>query len=254
MLHDARSLSWPRRALALVLAARLSAPPSRSGSKARRRRSSAPLQPTIQAGNALAGARRRQHRRRVLLRAHDGRRSATTSARSASTPAAGNGRLGLQGERRLAAGRRRQGRAEGRRRRALVLRHLRADRRAADARAPAARRPTATVVQSVDDAGKRTRGRRGDAARSTAGASGRREGRACVGRHTGLVRAFAVRRGSLERGEVTARRLASAARPPRSLAGCGGAGAGRRARRGSGSRATAARPCSSTRRCRPGRR
>ena len=53
-------------------------------------------------------------------------------------------RLGVQGERRLAARRRRQGRAEGRRSRALVLRDVRAAGRAADAVAQARRRRGAT--------------------------------------------------------------------------------------------------------------
>ena len=83
-----------------------------------------------------AGARRRQHRRRVLLRAHvlvvRGLRQPDRQVRGRR-----HGRLGVQGERGLASGRGRQGRAEGRRHRALVLRDLRRHRRAADARAAA---------------------------------------------------------------------------------------------------------------------
>ena len=131
-------------------------------------------QPPLQADNALAGARRRQPRRRVLLRADDGVvRQLRQPDRQ--VPGRRQHRLGVQGERRLAARRRRQGRAEGRRRRALVLRRVRPGRRAADARAAAA------AGQLLPRRVRRRR-RQADAARaarrcaSTAGASGRRAG------------------------------------------------------------------------------
>ena len=80
--------------------------------------------------------------------------------------------------------------AEGRRRRALVLRNVRAGRRAADARAEAAAgqllrrrvgRPTPASA----------RGPRRRRSSPTGSASGREPGRACIGKHAGLVRATA---------------------------------------------------------------
>ena len=101
-------------------------------------------------------------------------------------------RLGVQGQRCLAAGRCRPGRAEGRRRGALVLRHVRCHRWAADARRSRRRRRTATRSRpSTTRASRRPPpGRRFS---STAGGSRPgSNGRACVGKHVGLVRAYAV--------------------------------------------------------------
>ena len=135
------------------------------------------------------GARRRQHGRRVLLRDDDVELRRLRQP-DRQVPGVGEHRLGLQGERRLAAGRRRQGDAEGRRRRALVLRHLRPRRRPADARAAAAagqllRRPV----------GHRRRARRRARPTRRCSADGKRfktkNGRACIGKHAGLVRATA---------------------------------------------------------------
>ena len=182
----------------------------RRGSAARRGRQRAP------------GARRGQHGRRVLLRHDDGRRSATYVSQIGKYPAGRLGRLGVQGERRLAARRRRQGDAEGRRRRPLVLRHLRPDRRPADARASAAAGATATSSSRVNDAGKRTR-----AATATLTADGKRfktkAGRACIGKHVGLVRATAP--GAVRSNAVQVIRARGSARSLvlLLLAGCGGA-------------------------------
>ena len=98
-------------------------------------------------------------------------------------------RLGLQGERRLAAGRRRRGHAQGRRPRALVLGDLRPDRRAADAlRCAPGRSATATGCWR-----RTTRARRRPRAGARLHVGGRsvlaRTGSACLGAHRGLVTA-----------------------------------------------------------------
>ena len=136
--------------------------------------------------------------------------------------AAGIGRLGLQGERRLAAGRRRQGRAEGRRRRALVLGDVRRRGRAADARpAPASAATATSSSRSTTPAS--ARGRPGRRSTRTASASPSRSGRACIGRHTGSRARDRPGSGSLELGAMT---CGASARcfVLCLLAGCGGAG------------------------------
>ena len=84
---------------------------------------------------------------------------------------------------------RRQGRAEGRRRRALVLRDVRPDRRAADARAEAA--AGQLLRRRVGHRRRQAHaGRDGDAHRGRQ-ALPDEAGRACIGKHVGLVRATA---------------------------------------------------------------
>ena len=100
-------------------------PTSRSASKARRPRSSDPTPaygrpPTTRSRRSTSPARPASSITRM-----------TTSSfgdyvsQIGKYPAVGLGGLGVQGQRRLAARRRRQGDAEGRRRRALVLRDVR---------------------------------------------------------------------------------------------------------------------------------
>ena len=85
---------------------------------------------------------------------------------------------------------RRQGRPEGRRRRPLVLRDLRCDRRPADARAAAA---AGQLLRRRSRQRRRQESAR--AATATLTADGKRfkttAGRACIGKHAGLVRATA---------------------------------------------------------------
>ena len=136
------------------------------------------------------GARRRQHRRRVLLRRRRRRRSATTSARSASTRPVGsagwvfkvNGVSPPVGADKVTL-------KDG----DVVLWYYAtfgADRRAADARAEAAARPTATS-SSRSPTPASARGPRPRRSSPTASGSGPTAGRACIGRHAGLVRATA---------------------------------------------------------------
>ena len=213
---------------------------SRSGSRARPRRSSARRSRHVQAGNALEALEAASLAGEFYYGAHDQRRSARTSARSAATRPAAR-RLGLQGQRRLAAGRRRPGHARGRRRRALVLGRVRLDGRAR-------RRSSSSGCPAAATRSRRTT--TPGASRAAAGATlrvdGRRvrtdaRGRGCVGRHAGLVRATlagAVRSNAVPLMRSPARR---APRSPRPRA----RGLRRRrdgaatARRRSGSRATA---------------
>ena len=135
-------------------------------------------------------------------------------------------RLGLQGERQVAAGRRRRGVAEGGRHGALVLGDVRRRRRAEDARARArAGRRAATACTRQDDNGARAaavgavlhvgRSRTVQTQGATQAAVG------CAGKHRGLVRATlagAVRSNAL-------RETARAARSPSfspAAAGSGG--------------------------------
>ena len=121
-------------------------------------------------------------------------------------------RLGLQGGRRVVAGRRRPDAAEGRRHAALVLGRLRPDdvRRPEDARSSRRRRRTATPPSSQDDKGAAT-----PAAGATLHVGSKRTvatsgGAACVGTHTGLlVRATLAGRRPLERARVIRSRLAA---------------------------------------------
>ena len=154
-----------------------------SGSKARRRRSSAPTQPRV----------RRQRARGPRVGEH-GAASSTTHVTSVVVrhyvsqigryAAAGLGRLGVQGERRLAAGGRRPGRT--RRTATSCLWYwatFGADRRPADARAPAARRRQLLRRPVGTDAGRQP-----GAVGATLTVDGKRfrsrEGRACIGRHS----------------------------------------------------------------------
>ena len=92
----------------------------------------------------------------------------------------------------------------------------------------------------------------GDARSPTGSASRRRAGRACIGKHRARP-GDRARRRALERGAVI-RRALSALVVLVLLAGCGGAAGGEEGTARSGSRATAAPRCSSTRRSRRGRR
>ena len=174
---------------------------------ARRRRQPAP------------GPRPRQRRRRVPLRGRDGlvRRLREPDRQ---VPGRRQLRLGLQGQRCLAAGRRGQGRAEGRRRRALVLRDLR--------RRPAARRRSScSGCRATATSSSRSTTRASAPVRpaATLVADGKRTqtkaGRACIGAPPRARPGGRARRSSLERGAVS-RRAASALVLLVLLAGCGG--------------------------------
>ena len=149
--HDPRG-RWPR-------SSRCSPRPhsvrtSTCASKARRRRSSALRS---RARHAAQSHWTRSRRRARAASSTTTSHSLVRPVRRPDRPIPGRGleRLGVQGQRRVAAGRRRQGEREGRRRRALVLGDVRARGRPADARAArGAPRRAATRVVAQDDAGK----------------------------------------------------------------------------------------------------
>ena len=128
--HDVRLFSWPLSALLSCSPLRRSAQPSRCASKERPSRSSdrCPSRSTHQRARRT---RRREHARRVLLRAH-GKLVRHLREPDRKYPPPGR-RLGVQGQRRLATGGCRPGRAQGWRSGALVLRHVRRHRRPEDA-------------------------------------------------------------------------------------------------------------------------
>ena len=104
-------------------------------------------------------------------------------------------RLGVQGQRHLAARRRRQGRAEGRRSRALVLRDVRAARAGRRRCRSRRRRRGATSAQAFDDNGKAATRRPASSSTSARSARSRRNQNVdvCPGPHPGvLVRATAT--------------------------------------------------------------
>ena len=147
----------------------------------------------IRAGHA----RGRQLARRVLLPRH------AVLVRAVRRPdralqGRGLGRLDVQGQRRLAAGRGRQGAREGRRRRPLVLDDVRAHGRAADAGAQANQEELLRRDRAGRHGSRPGRGRGRPTGRRQAPLDSR--GRACIGRHVGLVRAIrtgAVRSNAL---------------------------------------------------------
>ena len=105
-------------------------------------------------------------------------------------------RLGLQGERQVAAGRRRRGVAEGRRHRALVLGAVRRRGRAEDARARACRRRAEELLPRLRG-GRQRRSRTAAVgavlhvgrSRTVATQGATQAAVGCVGKHRGLVRA-----------------------------------------------------------------
>ena len=138
--------------------------------------------------------------------------------------------LGVQGQRHLTAGRRRPGRAQGRRRGALVLRDVRrapAARRRSSLKAATANCYTVTVVRRCGQV--RARGRGAAPRRRTAGQGGCQ--RARVRRQARRPRAgLRRRRRAVERREVRRASLIAPLLAALALAGCGGAGPTRRRR------------------------
>ena len=121
--------------------------------RTRRRHCSRPTEVTVTAANAQDALEQASLVGRVLLPRHGHRLRAV---RRPGRPLRRHRlqRLGVQGQRRLAARRRRQGRAEGRRSRALVLRDVRAaaaGRRRCRSRAS---KKGCYVAQAFDDNGK----------------------------------------------------------------------------------------------------
>ena len=240
----------------------------------------------MNAETPLRRARGREPRRRVLL-PRRGLLVRAVRRPDRTAPGHGDHRLGLQGERRLAARAATDVRAEGGRPRPLVLRDLRTDGRAADASlcrpgVTASGRASALTTPPLDDPGDR-RGRhrppsRADGRRSASTAAcvrvrngedlSRRALAHGVARRVGRVRSQvllnprrsappeqpAARSPVVRSSFVTALRSRFSSSSPRA-----GARSGRRAARmqagtgrprSSGSRTTAARRWSSTRRCR----
>ena len=208
-------------------------------------------QPRLGGRQRAAGPRRGQHGRRVLLRHDDGRLRHVRQP-DRQVPGSRHRRLGVQGERRLAARRCRQGDAEGRRRRPLVLRHVRRCRRSADARA------AATAGQLLRRADRQRR--RQDGPRHHGDAHGGREALQDAGRPSLHRQACGARPGCRARRRSARTRCGDPSRAQRARSSLSFSPAavvppaGRRGRRSSGSRATEAPCCSSTRRSRPARR
>ena len=253
--HDVRSFSWPFSVSLSCSPLRLSARPSRCASKERPRRSSA---------RCPSRSTPRTRSRRSTSPARSA--SSTTGSRNRRSalrqpdrqvPRRRLGRVGVQGQRRLAAGRRRPGGAEGRRLGALVLRHLRRHRRAADAVARRRRPRTATRSRrSMTPASRRP----APAPSCTSTDGGSRPpptGRACVGKHVGLGPGLRRRRRPVERREVSLGRASAALLLVALALARAAAGRGRRrptARRALGHARPRQRGARRQRRCRPGRR
>ena len=172
---------------------------SASGSRARRGRSSArAARPRSQpAGSPRSG----QLRRRVLRqRPADLVRPLRRAGRSLR--GLGLERLGVQGERHIAFGRRRQGRAQGRRRRALVLGDVFRQRRPAHAPARA-RRPGLLHGRPAERRRDGVSGDPGPCSTSTPARSRPALGRACIRGHARPRQSDGAGSGALERVAVT---------------------------------------------------
>ena len=125
----------------------------------------------------------------------------------------------------LAAGRRRQGGAEGRRRRALVLGDVRL-RPAGRRRSSSGGFPATATSSTPSPTPASARARRARRSSRTASAS-RRDGRACIGRHVGLVRATApgaVRSNAVQVIGGASARCSSSSSSPAAVVQPGGGG------------------------------
>ena len=131
-------------------------------------------------------------------------------------PGARRDRLGLQGERRLAAGRRRPGAAEGRRQGALVLRAVRRRPAARRRSLSRARRRAATARPARTTQGKETGAGRGSSSTSATKIVPAPGGPRLSAQSARPRLGERARRGSLEPPAVIRRRFASPPPPPHS--------------------------------------
>ena len=199
--------------------------------------------------NALDGARGGEHRRRVLLPRRRPR-SARSSTRSAATraPASAAGATRSTASRRRSAPTRRTLKDGD-----TVLWYWATF---AEQGGP----PTLLLTPRASANCYRSLSQNDQGSRDSGGSArvlvvdGRsvktRAGRGCVGKHRGLVRATLPGRGALERAQV--KRALSSSPSRSSCSPAAGTSAQARGAPRSGSRATAERPCSLVRRCRPG--